>query len=62
MGRAIRPVNLQQKERSEARQQRRLQAQVRRLQQQVTQQRPYRSTPNTEEAAPAVVPDTLPQP
>lgn len=63
MGRQVRPISLQQRERADAREQRRLRAQVRRLQQQVAQQRPYRATPNTEEADPAVVvPEAVSEP
>jgi len=62
MGRAIRPANLQQKERADARERRRLHAQVRRLQQQVAQQRPYRATPNSEETDAGVVPEATQEP
>lgn len=48
MGRPLRPSNLAQQERQNQREMRRLRQQVRRLQNQVAQQRPYRATPNTE--------------
>lgn len=62
MGRTVRPANVQQKERADAREQRRLHAQVRRLQQQVAQQRPYRATPNSEVVDAGVVAEPLSEP
>ena len=48
MGRPLKPINLLQQERARNREIRRLRQQVRRLENNVIQQRPYRGTPNTE--------------
>lgn len=48
MGRALHATNLRQQERQQEREMRRLRQQVRRLENNVSQQRPYRACPNTE--------------
>jgi len=48
MGRPLKPTNLRQQERHRDREMRRLRQQIRRLENNLSQQRPYRATPNTE--------------
>jgi hypothetical protein len=55
MGRPLRPISAAQRERTREREIRRLQMQVRRLQNRDTSQRPYRPTPNTEGVDPGTV-------
>jgi hypothetical protein len=55
MGRPLKPTNLRQQERARDREMRRLRQQVRRLENNVIQQRPYRATPNTEGVDPGTV-------
>jgi len=48
MSRPLKPTNVRQQERQRDRELRKLRQQVRRLENNVAQQRPYRATPNTE--------------
>ena len=48
MSRPLKATNLRQQERQKDREMRKLRQQVRRLENSVAQQRPYRATPNTE--------------
>lgn len=56
MSRAEKATNLRQQERQRERELRKLRQQVRRLEHSVSQQRPYRATPNSEGVDPEVEP------